>query len=77
MTPEQPSQILSRNLDLLLSMKGLSRKEAAQEIGVPYKWLRQAVSQGIARPDRRNAAQFTPRDARLANRRSPIGWTHR
>ena len=24
-------------------------------IGVPYKWLRRAVSQGLGRPDQRNA----------------------
>ncbi len=49
-----PNSVLAQNLDRLLALKGLGRKEAAEAIGVPYKWLRKAVSQGLARPDRRN-----------------------
>jgi hypothetical protein len=50
-----PNQYLAQNLDRLLALKGLGRKEAAEAIGVPYKWLRKAVSQGLARPDQRNS----------------------
>jgi DNA adenine methylase len=50
-----PSSVLAQNLDRLLALKGLGRKEAAEAIGVPYKWLRRAVSQGLGRPDQRNA----------------------
>jgi DNA adenine methylase len=50
-----PNQCLAQNLDRLLALKGLGRKEAAEAIGVPYKWLRKAVSQGLARPNQRNA----------------------
>jgi hypothetical protein len=42
-----PNQCLAQNLDRLLALKGLGRKEAAEAIGVPYKWLRKAVSQGM------------------------------
>jgi hypothetical protein len=50
-----PNSVLAQNLDHLLALKGLGRKEAAEAIGVPYKWLRRAVSQGLGRPDQRNA----------------------
>ena len=50
-----PSSVLAQNLDRLLALKGLGRKEAAEAIGISYKWLRRAVSQGLGRPDQRNA----------------------
>jgi hypothetical protein len=53
-----PNQYIAQNLDRLLALKGLGRKEAAEAIGVPCKWLRKAVSQGLARPDRRNAERL-------------------
>ena len=53
-----PNSVLAQNLDRLLALKGLGRKEAAEVIGVPYKWLRRAVSQGLGRPDQRNAAHL-------------------
>jgi hypothetical protein len=53
-----PNSVLAQNLDRLLTLKGLGRKEAAEAIGVPYKWLRRAVSQGLARSDRRNTARL-------------------
>ena len=61
-----PNRVLARNLDRLLSFEGTWPKEAAEAIGVPYKWLRRAVSQGLARPDRRNAARLHAR-RRLSN----------
>jgi hypothetical protein len=39
-----PSSVLAQNLDCLLALKGLGRREAAEAIGLPYKWLRRAVS---------------------------------
>ena len=54
---DRPNRCLAQNLDRLLALKCLSRKEAAQAIGVPYKWLRRTVSKGLAMPDRRNAAR--------------------
>ncbi len=53
-----PNSVLAQNLNRLLALKRLGRKEAAEALGVPYKWLRRAVSQGLARPDRRNAARL-------------------
>ena len=49
-----PNSVLSPNLDRMLALKGLGRKEAAEAIGVPYKWLR-GPSSGLGRPDQRNA----------------------
>jgi hypothetical protein len=42
------------NLDRLLGVVGLNRKEAAAEIGVSYKLLRRLVSAGVSRTDERN-----------------------
>jgi hypothetical protein len=39
-----PNSVLAQNLDHLLALKGLGRKEAAEAIGVPYKWLRRATT---------------------------------
>ena len=50
-----PNSVLAQNLDRLLALKRLGRKEAAEAIGVPYKWLRRAASRGLGRPDQRNA----------------------
>lgn len=47
-----PSSVLAQNLDRLLALKRLGRKGVAEAIDVPYKWLRRAVSQGLAKPDR-------------------------
>lgn len=48
------SQVFAHNLDRLLASKGLSRKDAADALGVDYKWLRRAVSSGLDRIERRN-----------------------
>lgn len=44
----------TENLDRLLTDRGLTRKAAADKSGVPYQWLRRAVSKGIAWPDVRS-----------------------
>jgi len=44
----------AKNLDGLLDLLGLSRKDAAEQIGVTYKLIRRLVSAGISRPDDRN-----------------------
>jgi DNA adenine methylase len=48
------SQVFARNLDRLLATKGWSRKDAAVALGVDYKWLRRAVSDGLDRIEHRN-----------------------
>jgi DNA adenine methylase len=48
------SQTFAVNLDRLLATKGWSRKDAADALGVDYKWLRRAVSSGLDRIERRN-----------------------
>ena len=50
-----PNSVLAQNLDRLLTLKGLSRKEAAEAIGVPYKWLRRSASRGLGRADQGKA----------------------
>ena len=48
-------QVFSRNLDRLLTVVGLSRKDASEELGIPYSLIRRFVSFGLSRRDQRNA----------------------
>ncbi len=48
-------QVFARNLDRLLTVVGLSRKDAAEELGIPYSLIRRFVSFGLSRRDERNA----------------------
>jgi hypothetical protein len=48
-------QFFAQNLDRLLAVVGLSRKRAAEDLGVPYPLIRRFVSSGISRRDERNA----------------------
>ena len=48
----------ARNLDKLLEARRLGRKEAAEWAGVPYQWLRRAVTEGISRSEARNIAHL-------------------
>ncbi len=54
--PEEKKRLFARNLDRLLGLVGLSRKAAADEIGVDYKVLRRFVSEGISKIVRPNEA---------------------
>jgi hypothetical protein len=53
-TPAELKEQFARNLDGLLQLVGLSRKEAAEEIGVSYKLVRRLASAGVSRIDERN-----------------------
>ena len=54
--------VFRRNLRQLLAVNWLSQREAADEIRVPYKWLRRLCHQGLERTDRRTRTNL----ARLA-----------
>jgi len=43
------AQRFKHNLRSLLAHRGLNQREAATEIGVPYKWLRRLCHEGLAR----------------------------
>jgi hypothetical protein len=47
--------VFRQNLRGLLGSRWLSQREAAEEIGVSYKWLRRFCHEGIQRSDRRSA----------------------
>lgn len=49
------SCIFAKNLDHLIRLQGLRRNTASELIGVPYKWLRRAVTKGVAAPSAKNA----------------------
>ncbi len=47
-------QIFARNIGRLAEVLGVSQKDAARTIGVPYKWLWRMANSGISRIDDRN-----------------------
>jgi len=47
-------QQFARNLDQLMRLIGLNRKESAEEMDLPYKLIRRLVSAGVSRSDDRN-----------------------
>lgn len=55
MKSQTPQAIqLQHNLRFLLRSRWLSQKDASDQIGVPYKWLRRLCHQGIERIDKRS-----------------------
>jgi len=54
LTPEELKERFAANLDRLIGIVGLSRKDAAREVGIQYKLMRRLVSAGVSRPDERN-----------------------
>ncbi len=54
LSPEQRKRMFAKNLDALLEVTGMQRKEAAEQIGLPYKLIRRLVSSGVSRVDARN-----------------------
>lgn len=52
-TPEWRRRF-ARNLDRLMEIVGLSRKEAAKESGIDYRMVRRLVSEGVSRGDERS-----------------------
>ena len=53
LTTSEMKSRFARNLDRLLGIVGLSRKEAADETGIDYRVIRRLVSDGISRIDER------------------------
>ena len=45
-----------RNLRSLLASRWMSQRQAADEIGVPYKWMRRLCHEGVTRMDQRTSA---------------------
>lgn len=58
LTTSEWKQRFARNLDRLLGIVGLSRKEAADETGVDYRVIRRLVSDGISRIDDRGKSDL-------------------
>ncbi|WDI43705.1 hypothetical protein [Bremerella sp. P1] len=56
--PDSRRQTFMQNLNQLLEVARMNRKESAETIGVPYKWLRRMVSTGLVRSDERNLADL-------------------
>ena len=53
-----PAVIFRENLRRLLEREWLSQREAANRIGVSYKWLRRLCHQGLARQDCRTVSDL-------------------
>jgi hypothetical protein len=59
LTPQELKQRFASNLDRLIGIVGLSLKDAAQEVGIPYKLMRRLASAGVSRTDERNVESLT------------------
>ncbi|MHB0958230.1 MAG: DNA adenine methylase [Pirellulaceae bacterium] len=55
---KQRAEDLRKNLRRLLRSEGLSQRQAAEKIGVRYKWMRRLCHHGLARIDRRTKASL-------------------
>ena len=74
-TPKERKQQFAQNLDHLITMVGLSRKEAAEEIGLSYRLVRRLVSAGVSRIDDRNKESLEKIVGYLALPRLQDLWT--
>jgi hypothetical protein len=54
LTTEEWKQRFASNLDRLIGLLGLTRKQAASQIGISYKLVRRLVSDGVSRADERS-----------------------
>jgi DNA adenine methylase len=52
------AEILRENVRWLLDSEWLSQREAAEEIGLRYKWVRRLCHRGLVWPDKRTAAKL-------------------
>lgn len=52
------AEVLRENVRWLLDTEWLSQREAAEEIGVRYKWVRRLCHHGLVWPDKRTAASL-------------------
>ncbi len=59
LTPQELKQRFASNLDRLIGILGQTRKQASQEIGIPYKLVRRLASAGVSCTDERNIASLT------------------
>jgi hypothetical protein len=59
LTPEERKRRFATNLDMLIRLVGLSRVEAAHEIGLKHKLVLRLVSAGVSRSDDRNRDSLT------------------
>jgi hypothetical protein len=51
---ERRKKRFAANLQQLVEAAGLNLKQAAEEIGVPYPWVRRTATAGVARSDEKN-----------------------
>jgi hypothetical protein len=66
LTTDERKRRFARNLDRLISLIGLSRKEVADEIGIAHKLVLRLVSTGVSRTDERNIESLTKIAAHFA-----------
>lgn len=52
------AEVLRANVRWLLDSEWLSQREAAEEIGVRYKWIRRLCHHGLVWPDKRTASNL-------------------
>src|SRR5947209_1770732 len=54
LTTEELKSRFATNLDRLIGLLGITRKQAASDIGITYKLVRRLVSAGVSRADERS-----------------------
>lgn len=58
LSASERKKIFARNFDHLIRIVGLRRNEAAEQIGIPYEFVRRLATAGISRLDPRSAANI-------------------
>ena len=56
---KERKRLFAENLDMLIGLVGMNRKEAADAIGIAHKLVRRLVSAGVGRKDARNIESLT------------------
>ena len=55
---ERRKERFAANFQHLVEAAGMNLKQAAEEIGVPYPWVRRTATAGVARSDEKNRANL-------------------
>jgi len=75
MSTNHASVVFRENLRSLIRDRGLTQKQAAEEIDVPYEWLRKACAYGISRPQQRTMGKIEKVRVYFGVERSRLLWS--
>ncbi len=75
MSTGEPAEIFRDNLRALIRDRGLTQRQAADEIGVDYLWLRKACANGISKPQVRTKPKIEKIRAYFGIGRTRLLWS--